>query len=144
MSRSKEEKARYEGISWVFRQIDAGKSIEEVRKEAEYRGAVGLPIGCRMSDIEDYAARQRRNIYDTTMALQMLALMDLTARKGDKWSGKRLTALKEEFDRKLEIMADKKMNWADVLQILHDEANIDLVIHWNGEDPTKDFNPEEH
>lgn len=152
MSRlSKEEAARQQGISWVFRQLDAGKTLDEVRQIAKDRGAIGIPVAMDQQQLNKFQTychewenAKRQNILDTLSALSLFSLMDFTAKRGDKWGTKRLLAWRQEFNDKLELMNDQKMTWTDVLTVLREEAGLDMSIRWAGDDPTAGFDPLEH
>lgn len=128
MSKSKEEQARREGMSYALRYAKE-YGIEALEEDLKKRAAYNIPVGIDKKALEQFSANVKNMTCDTFLVLTLVTLHDLYG-----FGHTRLQRFQELFDFKASCFEGDFTNWQMQLDILKEECDIEIEIRENSKD----------
>ena len=119
---SKEEVARYGGANWLLEYAEK-HGLEEARKEMERRGATGIPLGVKQTDLDKWCEEQKGNTVATIAIMAATVLFDefeMTPEEIDRFW--------RRFTSKTESLMQRFVNWRELQEVLRDEAGLNFEL----------------
>ena len=122
---NKEEQARREGMSYALK-IAKEQGIEALEKDLKMRNAIGLPIPVSQKVLDEFTENVKLQMYDSTMVLWAVTLRDELG-----FGEKRIQKVLDRFNNKVQCLAGDYTTWAEQIEIIKEECNIELTIREN-------------
>ena len=115
---SKEELARYEGANWIL-DIIKEKGIEEAEKNLTMRGARGIPLGIKDSDLRKFERAEKANTIKSLLLISIYCMHDEF--DFDKPEIDRFIKL---FNSRADSLVKEYVSWKDIQQTMAEETGI--------------------
>jgi len=115
---SKEELARYEGANWILDMIKE-KGIEEAEKNLTLRGARGIPLGIKDSDLRKFERAEKANTIKSLLLISIYCMHDEF--DFDKPEIDRFIKL---FNSRADSLVKEYVSWKDIQQTMAEETGI--------------------
>lgn len=115
---SKEELARYEGANWILDMIKE-KGIEEAEKNLTMRGARGIPLGIKDSDLRKFERAEKANTIKSLLLISIYCMHDEF--DFDKPEIDRFIKL---FNSRADSLVKEYVSWKDIQQTMAEETGI--------------------
>lgn len=126
MGRQKElMEGRNQGMEYALRIVETG-GIEALKREIKNRGITGISLNVTHEELDRASERIKNQILDTVLTMSLMVLRDEFG-----FGHERLNRFKERFNFKTECLVDGYTTWAEQLDILRDEAKLELDIREN-------------
>lgn len=123
MSRlSKEELARYSGAEWILAKAEK-EGVEAARKELDWRGVSGIPLGVKQSDLNKFCEEEKQNTVATIAVMACITLVDEF-----DFAPEQVDQFWRRFTNKTECLLGHYVNWKEMLDILNEETGIGLTL----------------
>lgn len=119
---SKEELARYAGANWAVA-IAQRDGVEAAVKELDWRGAKGIPLGVKKTDIDKFCEEEKANTVATVAIMAATVLLDEFDMKPEE-----IDRFWKRFTDKTECLLGKFVKWEELRDVLKDEAGLDFQL----------------
>jgi len=106
----------------VLCRADNGDCVK-VGKEMERRGATGIPLGVKQTDLDKWCEEQKGNTVATIAIMAATVLFDefeMTPEEIDRFW--------RRFTSKTESLMQRFVNWRELQEVLQDEAGLNFEL----------------
>lgn len=128
MSKSKEEQARREGMSYALRYARE-HGLDALESELKRRGAYNIPIRISNAELKEFTKNAKEMMLDTVLILTSVTLHDEFG-----FGRERLNRFKKRFNFKAECIGENYTDWNDQISILKEECGLEYSIRMNEKD----------
>ena len=128
MSKSKEEQARREGMSYALRYARE-HGLDALEEDLKKRGAYNIPVRISDKELKAFTDNAKNMMLDTVLILTSVTLHDEFG-----FGKKRLEQFKKRFNFKAECIGEDYTDWQDQIEILRDECGLEYSIRQNEKD----------
>lgn len=129
------QQGRNDGLRYALQIIDnAGGDVQALRDEVKRRGITGVGIRATHAELDKACEAIKVQAMDCVLLMSLCVLRDQYG-----FGTKRLNRFKANFSEKTECLLDDHVTWAELLETLKEETNIEQHIRYNDKD-TKLFN----
>ena len=125
MSKSKEEQARREGMSYALRYARE-HGLDALEEDLRKRGAYNIPVRIDDKALKEFTDNAKNMMLDTILILASVTLHDEFG-----FGKKRLEQFKKRFNFKAECIGEDFASWQDMIEILRDECGLEYSIRQN-------------
>ena len=128
MSKSKEEQARREGMSYALRYARE-HGLDALELDLKKRGAYNIPVRIDDKALQEFTDNAKNMMLDTILILASVTLHDEFG-----FGKKRLEQFKKRFNFKAECIGEDYTDWQDQIDILREECGLEYGIRMNDKD----------
>ena len=128
MSKSKEEQARREGMSYALRYARE-HGLDALEADLKKRGAYNIPVRIDDKALKEFTDNAKNMMLDTILILASVTLHDEFG-----FGKERLNRFKKRFNFKAECIGEDFASWQDMIEILRDECGLEYSIRQNEKD----------
>ena len=128
MSKSKEEQARREGMSYALRYARE-QGLDALEADLKKRGAYNIPVRIDDKALKDFTDNAKNMMLDTILILASVTLHDEFG-----FGRERLERFMKRFNFKAECIGEDYTDWQDQIAILKEECGLEYSIRMNEKD----------
>ena len=121
MSKSKEEQARREGMSYALRYARE-HGLDALETDLRKRGACNIPVRIDDRALQEFTDNAKNMMLDTILILASVTLHD------------EFGFGRERFNFKAECIGENYTDWNDQISILKEECGLEYSIRMNEKD----------
>ena len=116
---SKEQQWRMEGFAYAISKLEAGATLEDLKKEAKVRGAYGIPINLSKAEIDRFGEKVKTYVIRTLLLMCCNVLQDEF-----EFGKKRISRFMDRFESKTSAMKYGYVTWLDMSTHMSKELGI--------------------
>lgn len=128
MSKSKEEQARREGMSYALRYARE-HGLDALEEDLKKRGAYNIPVRIDGKALQEFTDNAKNMMLDAILILASVTLHDEFG-----FGRERLNRFKKRFNFKAECIGENYTDWSDQISILKEECGLEYSIRMNEKD----------
>jgi len=119
---TKEQLARLEGMKYAYEFVK-NHSVEELKKEIDFRGATNLPFSISKQSVIDFEEETKQRIISTVMLMSVLVL-----REEFGFGEKRIDKFSNKFEENSNQLLTGDLTWRDTYEAMVEEVGFRLNI----------------
>ena len=120
---SKEQQWRMEGFAYAISKLEAGATLEDLKKEAKVRGAYGIPINLSKAEIDRFGEKVKTYVIRTLIIMSCNTLQDEF-----DFGRKRIQRFMDRFQEKSSAMKYGYVTWLEMSAQMSKELGIQFEL----------------